>query len=49
MLPVTAKYAKGLIYPNSEDRDMTEEPIMLKNMILRTYSCVRRGVFHGGP
>lgn len=38
MLPVAAKYAEGLVYPDSEDRDMTEELIMLKNMILKTYT-----------
>lgn len=37
MLPMAAKYAEGLIYPDEIDRDMTEELIALKNMILNTY------------
>lgn len=37
MLPVAAKYAEGLIYPDEIDRDMAEELIALKNMILNAY------------
>ena len=38
MLPIAAKYAEGLIYPEEEtNHDMTEELIALKNMILNTY------------
>lgn len=38
MLSVAGKYAEGFIYPDNENRDMTEELIMLKNMILNTYT-----------
>lgn len=34
MLSAAGKFAEGLIYPPDEDRDMSEELIMLKNMIL---------------
>lgn len=38
MLPIAAKYAEGLVYPEEEtNHDMTEELIALKNMILNTY------------
>ena len=36
MLSAAGKFAEGLIYPPNEDRDMSEELILLKNMILNT-------------
>ena len=42
MLPVAAKYAEGLVYPHNGDHDMTEELIMLKNMILNAYTLKGR-------
>ena len=42
MLSVAGKYAEGLIYPPDEDRDMTEELVMLKRMVLRYYSAEKR-------
>ena len=37
MLSVAGKYAEGLIYPPDEDRDMTEELLMLKKMIMDAF------------
>ena len=50
MLPVASKYAEGLVYPEEENnRDMTEELINLKNMILSTYLTEKgRKFFHEG-
>ena len=38
MLSVAGKYAEGLIYPPEEERDRTEELVMLKRMILNAYA-----------
>lgn len=37
MLSVSTKYAEGLIYPDSSEHDMTEELMLLRNMILKEY------------
>ncbi len=37
MLSVAGKYAEGLVYPPDEERDMTEELEMLKQMVWDTY------------
>lgn len=41
MLPAAAKCAEGFVYLGEEQRDMTEELIMLKNMILNAYITVK--------
>ena len=37
MLPVAAKYAEGIVYPEENINDFTEELTALKNMILNAY------------
>lgn len=41
MLSVSEKYAEGLIYPpdTSYEEDLTDELVLLKNMILRAYQA----------
>lgn len=38
MLSVAGKYAEGFVYPDNGNRDMTGELVMLKDMILKTYT-----------
>ncbi len=37
MLSVSAKYAEGLVYPESSEQDMTEELLFLKDILLNAY------------
>ena len=39
VLSVASKFAEGLVYPDDYDRDMTEELLMLKRMILGAYAA----------
>ena len=41
MLSVSGKYAEGLIYPADYEQDMTDELLMLKKMVLDTYTTRR--------
>ena len=42
MLPVAGKYAMGLVYPPLGDEDRTEELLLLKDMILKTYTTGKK-------
>lgn len=42
MLSVAGKYAEGFVYPDNESHDMTEELVMLKDMILNAYTLKGR-------
>jgi len=46
VLSVAGKYAEGLVYPSDEQHDMTDELVMLKEMILGSVvkvNCKREG------
>lgn len=46
MLSVSAKYAEGLIYPESSEHDMTEELMLLRSMILKEYITEKGRAYH---
>ena len=39
MLSASEKFAEGLVYPSEYEEDMTEELVLLKDMILQKYSA----------